>query len=86
MGKEESKNLIILKSQKQQVEIRLNQQLDSVQNTIENLKYKLNEDQEYLSKSDGLQSNGHSIDSLLSELVTLNRAIELFEREYNKTE
>jgi hypothetical protein len=80
---EENRNLIILEAEREQAKIRLENQISSIRNMLDNLESKL-KGNEQLYISDGLQGNGSNIDKHLAQLATYDRAIELFNRELNK--
>jgi len=80
----ENNHLMILEVEKERAEIQLKDQLSSIRRMIDNLELKLeNGDHTHLYTSDGLQGNGGNIDIYLNQLVTYNRAIELFKKQLN---
>lgn len=82
---EENRNLLILKTERENARMNLVSQISSIRYTLDNLESKLNGDgQQYLYISDGLQGNGSSIDKYLAQLTTYDRAIELLIRELSK--
>jgi transcriptional regulator with XRE-family HTH domain len=80
---EQSRNLKILETEREQVKVRLENQISIARNTLEKLESKLKNGQE-LYILDGLQESGSNIDKCLAQLVTYDRSIELFKRELNK--
>lgn len=81
----ENRNLVILVTEKEQVKMQLANQITSIRNVLEGLESKLKNNQD-LYISDGLQGNGANIDKLLAQLVTYNRSIEIFNRQFSKDE
>lgn len=82
---EENRNLMILKTEREQAKIKLENQIASICNTLKNLESKLIND-EPLYVSDGLQGNANNVDIYVSQLATYDRAIELFNRQLAENE
>lgn len=72
-------DLLVLETEKNQAEIRLKDQIESIRNILDNLEYKLNNNHT-LYDSDGLQGNGNYIDVYLSKIVVYEKAIERFKK------
>ena len=79
----ESRNLMILKSEQEQAKNRLKQQITTVRNIIDGLEKRIDGEDSYIYASSGLQGNSSSIDIYLNQYVAYTRAIELFEREFD---
>ncbi|ASB89348.1 MULTISPECIES: hypothetical protein [Bacillales] len=81
----ENRNLVILEAEREQAKMRLENEISSIRNMLDNLESKLKNNQQ-LYISDGLQGNGSNIDKHLAQLATYDRAIELFNRQFSKDE
>lgn len=79
---DESRNLLILKTEQEQTKNRLKDQISIARNIIDNLDKNLEKGNIHLSSSDGLAGNSSSIDIYLNQYISYTRAIELFEREF----
>ncbi|WP_332274814.1 hypothetical protein [Bacillus velezensis] len=83
----ENRNLVILEAEREQAKMRLENEISSIGNMLDNLESKLKNNQQlYIYISDGLQGNGSNIDKHLAQLATYDRAIELFNRQFSKDE
>ncbi|PYE51587.1 hypothetical protein HUB98_06115 [Paenibacillus barcinonensis] len=67
-------NLMIMRTEKQNTLLKLNDHLNSVRNKIESLQSKV-DNSEVLYESDGLQGNAVFIDTCISKLIVYDRAI-----------
>ncbi|MCY9311684.1 hypothetical protein MOF23_22390 [Bacillus inaquosorum] len=75
----ENNYLMILKTEKEQAELKVKQQINTIRNIIDNLESKI-ENKELLYESEGLQGNGNHLDTYLSKLMAYQRSIEQFEK------
>lgn len=80
MNQIENTNLLILETEKECVERRLEDQIRVVRSILDNLESKLKNNQQ-LYISDGLQGNVNGVDIQLVQLVAYNRGIELVKRQ-----
>ncbi len=69
--------LMIMETEKEQVNITLREQIKSIRNTLDNLERKLDSN-ESLSEFDGLQGNGNNIDVYVTKSVIYDKAISRF--------